>query len=81
MLGGRALNVIRAVNKDKAEHIRQRDQGLRLGGAGGRRDKVDRRHLYLAREGTILPNPAITDPRKQLCPPKDMAKRQRGEGD
>lgn len=80
MLAGRALNVIRAVNKDKAERMRERDQGLRLGGAGARKEKIDRRHLYLAREGTILPNPAITNPRKQPCPPKDMAKRQRGEG-
>ncbi|KAG1874811.1 hypothetical protein F4604DRAFT_721139 [Suillus subluteus] len=48
VLHGRTLDVVRAVTRDQAGKLK--DEGER------RREKADKRNLYLLREGVILPN-------------------------
>ncbi|KAL1679801.1 hypothetical protein EV122DRAFT_289395 [Schizophyllum commune] len=48
VLHGRTLDVVRAVTRSTADKLRE--DGLK------RREKADKRHAYLLREGVILPN-------------------------
>ncbi|KAJ3806911.1 hypothetical protein F5876DRAFT_80216 [Lentinula aff. lateritia] len=63
VLQGRTLDVVRAVTRDQAGKLKE--EGER------RREKADKRNMYLLREGVILPNsPAAT-----LLSPADLERR------
>ncbi|KAG2346457.1 hypothetical protein BDR05DRAFT_1057578 [Suillus weaverae] len=63
VLHGRTLDVVRAVTRDQAGKLR--DEGEK------RREKADKRNLYLLREGVILPN----TPAASTIPPVELEKR------
>ncbi|KAG1856327.1 hypothetical protein DFJ58DRAFT_784524 [Suillus subalutaceus] len=63
VLHGRTLDVVRAVTRDQAGKLK--DEGER------RREKADKRNLYLLREGVILPN----TPAASTIPPIELEKR------
>ncbi|KAJ3865673.1 hypothetical protein EV359DRAFT_38246 [Lentinula novae-zelandiae] len=63
VLQGRTLDVVRAVTRDQAGKLKE--EGER------RREKADKRNMYLLREGVVLPNsPAAT-----LLSPADLERR------
>lgn len=64
VLHGRTLDVTRAVTRDKAAELK--DEGER------RREKADKRNLYLLREGVIFPN----SPAALSLPAAELEKRQ-----
>ncbi|KAG2046694.1 hypothetical protein BDR06DRAFT_964750 [Suillus hirtellus] len=63
VLHGRTLDVVRAVTRDQAGKLK--DEGEK------RREKADKRNLYLLREGVILPN----TPAASTIPPVELEKR------
>ncbi|KAG1853295.1 hypothetical protein C8R48DRAFT_723513 [Suillus tomentosus] len=63
VLHGRTLDVVRAVTRDQAGKLK--DEGEK------RREKADKRNLYLLREGAILPN----TPAASTIPPVELEKR------
>ncbi|KAL1745881.1 hypothetical protein HDZ31DRAFT_35426 [Schizophyllum fasciatum] len=63
VLHGRTLDVVRAVTRDTASKLR--DEGLK------RREKADKRHTYLLREGVILPG----TPAAAALAPADIERR------
>ncbi|KAG2125689.1 hypothetical protein DEU56DRAFT_824551 [Suillus clintonianus] len=63
VLHGRTLDVVRAVTRDQAGKLK--DEGEK------RREKADKRNLYLLREGVILPN----TPAASTIPPIELEKR------
>ncbi|KAJ3980473.1 hypothetical protein F5890DRAFT_694771 [Lentinula detonsa] len=63
VLQGRTLDVVRAVTRDQAGKLKE--EGER------RREKADKRNMYLLREGVILPN----SPAASLLSPADLERR------
>ncbi|KAJ4474254.1 hypothetical protein J3R30DRAFT_3406265 [Lentinula aciculospora] len=63
VLQGRTLDVVRAVTRDQAGKLKE--EGER------RREKADKRNMYLLREGVILPN----SPAASLLPSADLERR------
>ncbi|KAG1745626.1 hypothetical protein EDB19DRAFT_1632174 [Suillus lakei] len=63
VLHGRTLDVVRAVTRDQAGKLK--DEGEK------RREKADKRNLYLLREGVIMPN----TPAASTIPPVELEKR------
>lgn len=63
VLHGRTLDVVRAVTRDQAGKLKEEGEK--------RREKADKRNLYLLREGVILPN----TPAASTIPPVELEKR------
>ncbi|KAK0488072.1 hypothetical protein EDD18DRAFT_1360030 [Armillaria luteobubalina] len=63
VLHGRTLDVVRAVTRDEAGKLKE--EGER------RREKADKRNMYLLREGVILPN----SPAAQVMVPAELERR------
>ncbi|KAF9050815.1 hypothetical protein BDZ89DRAFT_1057238, partial [Hymenopellis radicata] len=63
VLHGRTLDVVRAVTRDEAGRLKE--EGER------RREKADKRNMYLLREGVILPN----SPAAQTMAPAELERR------
>ncbi|KAG0702628.1 hypothetical protein DFH29DRAFT_830161 [Suillus ampliporus] len=63
VLHGRTLDVVRAVSRDEAGKLKEEGEK--------RREKADKRNIYLLREGVILPN----TPAASTIPPVELEKR------
>ncbi|KIK63291.1 hypothetical protein GYMLUDRAFT_83840 [Collybiopsis luxurians FD-317 M1] len=63
VLQGRTLDVVRAVTRDQAGKLKEEGEK--------RREKADKRNMYLLREGVILPN----SPAAETLSPADLERR------